>query len=113
MAGREKIGRQKDKLQTERLGFFASEILGRADTAYTLRKLRSCARAGKRFAGEIAEGEILRADGYWRIAFGENGEVGQCQMPEVWRQRQKGNQHNASMGGIILVLPRIHNARNF
>ena len=70
MAGREKLGGKKNKLQTERLGFFATEILGRADPAHTLRELRSGSRAGKRFAGEIAEGEIYETtdtgDRLWR-----------------------------------------------
>src|SRR3989338_7883078 len=98
MAGGEKVWRKKNQLQTERLGFFKAEILGRTDTFNTLRKLRSGVCAGKRFAGEVAESEILRADGYRRVAFGENGEMGQCQMSEMRRERQKRNQHDASMG---------------
>ena len=53
---------QKNKLQAQRLGVLATEILGRADTVDSLRELRSGGGAGKRFAGEIAESEILRAD---------------------------------------------------
>ena len=72
MAGKEKTGREENKLKIERVGFFAAEILGGADTFDPLRYLRSRCCAGKRFAGEVAEGEILRADGYRRHDLREN-----------------------------------------
>ena len=49
---------EKNKLSLARLGVFAPEVLGRADTDYDARSVAR-AGAGKGFTGEVAESQKL------------------------------------------------------
>ncbi|GMO64227.1 MAG: hypothetical protein Ta2A_11740 [Treponemataceae bacterium] len=62
-------------------------------------------RAGKRAAASAARSKILRSQRHRRIASCQHHRLGQHKMPQMRRAGQARNQHHASVGRKLLVLP--------
>ena len=60
-----------------------------------------------RAARTPARRRALRADRHRRIAAGGDWRLGQRALPQVRRSRQARDQHDAAVGGVVLVLPAL------
>ena len=97
----------RGQLPAARLGVLAPALLGRADPAHPLPERRRRAGARGAAAGAAARRRALRADRHGRVAAGGDRQLRQHDLPEVRRPGEARDQHDAAVGGLVLVLPAL------
>ena len=98
----------EDAVQAPRLALLAPALLGRAVPGDPLGGRHEHARSRGRPAAHAPRACGLQADGHGRASAREGDGLGQCRRSQDRQEGRSRDEHDAAVGGKLLVLPPLH-----
>ena len=108
-----RIGQKSGELQTARLDFQPSALLGRTDSARALPRMRLRSLGRKRPSARAAGSTVVSADRHRRKSPRPRKRMGTLRVPPLRRKSKARNEYDAAVGRFVLVLSSLFGSAQY